>query len=144
MKTIIKAAVLVMMVLPGTVIAATDCKVTEYPDHFEVMCVGDEQPGILQKQTSVQTPSMYVTAQEKAQSVKAANRTDASQTDKIIQAVDMPPANAPGKTPLNDQPQVLSQRGVDTTTSPQTQHSARTTALESAIAARRKLILDLR
>ena len=37
-KTIIS---LVMMLLPCAACAATNCRVFEYPDHFEALCLGD-------------------------------------------------------------------------------------------------------
>jgi hypothetical protein len=32
---------LVMMLLPCAALAATNCRVFEYPDHFEALCLGD-------------------------------------------------------------------------------------------------------
>lgn len=44
-----------MVLLPRMVFAATDCRVVEYPDHYEAVCVGDEKNGPVQaKKTAVQ------------------------------------------------------------------------------------------
>lgn len=57
--------------MPGMVIAATDCRVIEYPDHYDAVCVGDEKTGPVRGQTAipVQAPAAVqapVTAQAPA------------------------------------------------------------------------------
>jgi len=41
-----------MLLLPCSVFAATDCRVIEFPDHYEAVCAGD--PGSVPVQTRVQ------------------------------------------------------------------------------------------
>ncbi len=43
-----------MVLLPRLLFAATDCRVAEFPDHYEVICTGDEKAGAGQAQTAVQ------------------------------------------------------------------------------------------
>ena len=60
---------LVMLLFPFTAFAATDCRVIEYPDHYEAVCVGDaaqtpasqpaaqyQIPGQVQNAASAQSP----------------------------------------------------------------------------------------
>lgn len=159
MKTVIKYVVLLLLVLPSSVITATNCRVTEYPDHYEAVCIGDEQPGSPQKQTAVQTPPVSVKTPDWAQTVEAANPPDAQQADTMIQEFIMVTKNMPGKTTITipkdnvSSPLAQSRDDVSATSvqskgdasSPpvKAQRTARTTAMESAIAARRKLIQDL-
>ncbi|WP_298268346.1 hypothetical protein [Geobacter sp.] len=44
-----------MVLLPRMLFAATDCRVAEFPDHYEVICTGDEKAGAVQAQTPAQT-----------------------------------------------------------------------------------------
>lgn len=56
-----------MVVLPHMVFAATDCRVVEYPDHFEAVCVGDEKTGpVPAKATMAVEPAAKTQASEKA------------------------------------------------------------------------------
>ena len=41
-----------MLLLPCQVFAGTNCRVIEYPDHYEAVCVGDPRP--VPAQTGVQ------------------------------------------------------------------------------------------
>ncbi|GEM_PF-3996013 len=44
MENPIKYAILTLfLLLPGTVLAATECNYVEFPDHFEAVCAGDEK-----------------------------------------------------------------------------------------------------
>src|SRR5476651_65416 len=110
MKTMITSVVMVLLVLPSMLFAATNCKVTEYPDHFEAVCIGDEQSGPLQKQGPAQTPRVNVTSPDKTQSAEAVKSTDEPQSDKMIQSSDMGTIVVPGKTAVKDQAQASSQR----------------------------------
>jgi cell pole-organizing protein PopZ len=58
MEPIRKYLLACMVLLPSIVMAATDCQVIEYPDHYDAVCVGDEKPGSEQAQTplAVQAP----------------------------------------------------------------------------------------
>lgn len=42
-----------IVLLPSLVIAATDCWVIEYPDHYEAVCVGDEKSESVRAQAPV-------------------------------------------------------------------------------------------
>ena len=67
-----KIILLVMVLLPGMAFAATDCRIVEYPDHTEAVCVGDAEqtpashqttgqqqiPGQEQAVASAETPEM--------------------------------------------------------------------------------------
>ncbi|ABQ27219.1 hypothetical protein [Geotalea uraniireducens] len=66
-----------MVLLPRMVFAATDCRVVEYPDHYEAVCVGSEKYGPVQAKTAVQEKAppqaqTPVQAQEAAQAQTAA------------------------------------------------------------------------
>lgn len=82
METIRKYIVAGMVLLPGMVIAATDCRVIEYPDHYDAVCVGDEKPGPVRDQTAIPTQA------------PAAVQAPASQ---------VPAAQAPSTTQVNTQ-----------------------------------------
>jgi len=56
---------LMMVLLPGMAFAATDCRIVEYPDHTEAVCVGDAEQtgqqqisGQEQAVASAETPEM--------------------------------------------------------------------------------------
>lgn len=66
-----------MVLMPGMVIAATDCRVIEYPDHYDAVCVGDEKPGPVQGQTAI--PTQAPAAQ--APSTKQVNTQVTAQTE---------------------------------------------------------------
>lgn len=72
MKTII---LLMMVLLPCTALAASDCRIVEYPDHTEAVCVGDEPtPASFQKAGQEQLPG-------EGQTVAAAQTPDLEQLD---------------------------------------------------------------
>jgi hypothetical protein len=67
---------LLMVLLPCTAFASSDCSTVEYADHYEVVCVGAaEQPPAVQKGQE-QTPVEEQTA--------ASARTAASQQQEVL------------------------------------------------------------
>ncbi|MFZ2950951.1 MAG: hypothetical protein WA003_15865 [Desulfuromonadaceae bacterium] len=52
-----------MVLMPGMVIAATNCRVIEYPDHYDVECVGDEKSGTEKAQAAPTNKPLPVAAQ---------------------------------------------------------------------------------
>lgn len=90
MGRIVLAAI---VLLPRMVFATTDCRVVEYPDHYEAVCVGDEKSGPVQAKTAVkektaaqtQTPVQAPAAvQEK---VAAQAQTAAKAPSPAVQAI---------------------------------------------------------
>jgi hypothetical protein len=61
----------VMLLLPCQVFAATDCRVVEYPDHYEAVCVGEPRP--VPVQTGVQ-PAQVVPVRADTGSVGVPSR----------------------------------------------------------------------
>lgn len=76
-----------MVLLPRMVFAATDCRVVEYPDHYEAVCVGSEKYGPVQAKTAVQEKAA-AQAQAPAQSQEAAQaQTAAKAPSPAVQAL---------------------------------------------------------
>jgi hypothetical protein len=48
---------LVLLLLPGPALATADCRVIEYPDHYEAICDGDVALKAAVTPTAVQDPS---------------------------------------------------------------------------------------
>ena len=67
---------LLMVVLPCSVFAGTDCRIVEYEDHSEVMCVGaaDRAPASSQRTPQDQFDILN-------QTVTATNTPESEQTD---------------------------------------------------------------
>ena len=58
MEAIRKIVLLGMVLMPVPAFSATDCRVVEYPDHYEAVCIGNTPPTIGQQpQVPVQTES---------------------------------------------------------------------------------------
>lgn len=53
METMRKYILAGMVLLPSMVIAGTDCRVVEYADHYDLVCVGDEKSGPVRPQEAV-------------------------------------------------------------------------------------------
>lgn len=70
---------LVMVLLPCTAFAATNCRVIEYPDHYEAVCVGDAQ-------------QTYATVQQTGQEQSGGQELilESSQTTETVR-LDLPP-----------------------------------------------------
>ena len=69
MTTKIKILLVGIMVVPYSAFATTDCRVIEYPDHYEAVCTGDEKydPGYASKQaTTRSSPAPQNKAPEKS------------------------------------------------------------------------------
>lgn len=64
-----------MVLLPCTAFAATDCRVVEYPDHYEAVCIGDAE----QKPASQIAEQEQITGQE--QTLVSARTPESEQTD---------------------------------------------------------------
>ena len=48
----------VMLLLPQILHAGTDCRVREFPDHYEAVCIGDEKAGTVPaKSTTTSQPA---------------------------------------------------------------------------------------
>ena len=47
---------LVLALWPGAASATADCRVLDYPDHYEVVCVGDTGPGSAAPRSIKQEP----------------------------------------------------------------------------------------
>lgn len=66
---------LVMMLFPCTALAGTDCRVIEYPDHYEAVCIGsaEQTPASSQRTTQEQTVDQdrTVTSAQAAESEQA-------------------------------------------------------------------------
>lgn len=54
METIRKSIFMLILLLPGTGFGGTDCKIADHPDHYEIVCFGDEKPGAVQSPAVVQ------------------------------------------------------------------------------------------
>jgi len=71
-----KIILLVIVLLPCTTFAATNCRIIEYPDHYEAICVGDAE----------QTPASYQKTEQKPipgqeQSIATAHASESEQPD---------------------------------------------------------------
>jgi hypothetical protein len=73
-----KLILLVMVLLPCTAFAGTDCRVVEYPDHYEAICVGDSE----------KTPSSYQKTEQ--DQLPGQEQTLASATTPESEQVDVP------------------------------------------------------
>ena len=123
-----KLIVIGMLMLPGTVFAEEDCKVVEFPEHFEVTCTGDAKPVPISKQ-SLAPALMQAPPQSQAteQQSTAAPQTD---TAPAAQDADAAKAAAPAMSAA--------------ATKPGRQGRPNSAAMNAAIEARRKLIQDMR
>ena len=68
-----------MVLLPRMLSAATDCRVAEFPDHYEVICTGDEKAGAVQTQTTVQKKAADQTQTAAGQKQPAAQKKTPAQ-----------------------------------------------------------------
>ena len=70
-----------MILLPSLVMAATDCQIIEYPDHYAAVCVGDEktEPVLTQKpMDSLDSEGVQVQPAAKAPVVKKAVKAESA------------------------------------------------------------------
>ncbi|MDA8430342.1 MAG: hypothetical protein M0T70_13900 [Geobacteraceae bacterium] len=129
-----------LMLLPGTLFAE-DCQVVEFPDHFDVTCVGDAKPVPIPKQGLIRTqqqpaPQAPVQAPVPAQTPDRQS-TAGGQADS--------PASAPAATsapPAASAPSGAS--GMPYLRKPGRQGRPSTADMNAAIEARRRLILQMR
>ena len=91
-----------MVLLPSLVIAATDCQIVEYPDHYAAVCIGDEKSGAEHVQTPVATQAPAATKIPAATQTPEATQTPAA--TRIPAAVQTPVA---GQVPLIAQANTL-------------------------------------
>jgi len=85
-----RIVLLAMVLLPRMVFAATDCRIVEYPDHYEAVCIGSEKYGPVQAKTAVQEKQAQtpVQAQEATQEQTAAQaQTAAKAPSPAVQAL---------------------------------------------------------
>jgi hypothetical protein len=79
MKIIIS---LMMVLLPCTAFAATDCRIVEYPDHTEAVCVGDaEQTTASSQKTELGQIPMQELIPGQEESVASAQTPETEQPD---------------------------------------------------------------
>jgi hypothetical protein len=124
MKTLL---VIVLIMLPCIVIAAEDCQVVEFPDHFEVTCTGDAMPVQIPRQAVTQAPMQAAPNQfQNSEQQNAAPQPDATAAAK--------PSDT-AKSPASGMPYVKS---------PGRQGRPSSADMNAAIEARRKLIQDSR
>lgn len=141
MKVIISALIVLIPCIAG---AATDCQVVEYPDHNEVICVGDEKApaSVTQKTAKKQEPSpqsepsLKPESPERAMSGSATNDTssatapppaDIPTRDQSVIPTTPIPSRGPGAVIVNRQGRA---------------NQASQSALQDAISARRALIME--
>lgn len=125
-----------LVLMPCSAIAASDCQVVEYPDHNEVVCVGDEKA-----EPSTQSPTPQRTD-------LPARNDNSITTDESSTQASSPKTSAPADIPTRDQSVIpttpipskgpgaviINRQGRSTQTNQQD--------LQNAIDARKKLIME--
>ncbi|NVN93403.1 MAG: hypothetical protein HXX11_22795 [Desulfuromonadales bacterium] len=120
-----------LLMLPSTVLAE-DCKVVEFPDHFEVTCIGDAKPIQVPKQMIAPTASpaaQSAPAQPQSQATEQQNATQQADAPAAAKAADTPKTPAPGGIYVKKEGRQGRPSAAD---------------MNAAIEARRKLIQDSR
>ena len=99
MKTMEICTIVGMLLLPSIVFAATDCRIIEYPDHYEAVCVGDEKnrPEQEQRAMKAQIP-VPVKTEVPAKVAGPSKAAEFVQTPVMAQTAVTPQATATAKT----------------------------------------------
>ena len=102
-----------MMLVPCVVLAATDCRLTEYPDHFEAVCIGEapQFPDSLQIPVPPQVPREARTRGRPGDNTVQEQTATQDQVASQGQTLGYVPGTVPGQTTMQSQIAVAEQTG---------------------------------